>query len=369
METEFGNLLAPNDFEYPFCKIIQDVDADCHAMYDGQQEQMDEKHKRRQFKVLLVDSDTIDAFATSTEDSDFVVIHRGLIEHIYGTFFGLFSTPEFLPSIGNAQAEAQEIELIEGWLPRMPLLRNDNSEQAVRVYVPIDLSRQGAAIMMSGLAVEYLLFHEVGHIACGHLDMANGYHCCQPRFRIAANDERKMIATRLCECDADAYAGHASSTVTLLHVIDEKLYQELNCPSWSKEELGIVAYVTAVAVLFRILDNDETAEPTSEEDDHPHPAVRCCFVLSSALARAVTAKKLTPARASEISFATIRNIEHVWAQLKLPGQRTFSPETFGSRIAKGMWEMFAKYQAISAEFSRFARVPRRWCDWEPLPVN
>jgi hypothetical protein len=367
MHNEYGRTLDPTEFEGTFCKVLQDIDDTCHVLYDGLQKRMKEPWCRRPLKVCIVDNDDLNAFAYTDGTSDYVVVFRGAVECIYGTFLCLFSTRTFLPTIGDPSAEDADLELDRHRLSRMPLLRNDGIIQTGRFHLPNDPARQLAAFLISESAVEYLLYHEIGHIVGGHLDMTSACQCQQPRFRTSDEADARSAAIQILECDADAFAGHVTSWVSMAHHIDENLYKNLNSPQWTPQELEMLAYITSVGVLFRILDFSAPVEVETYSSDHPHPAVRCFFVVSCAFARAVVTEKLSQDRAIEILFATIRNIEEVWANLMLPGQRVHDPVSFAELVGAGMWHLFGRFQAHSAELSKYARLPRSWCDWEPLP--
>ena len=86
--------------------------------------------------IQVVDNRDLNAMARSDSNADCITVFLGTLERIYGTTYGLLSTPTFLPGIGNCSLENKPTKLGMEGFPLMPLLRKDGSPSTVETFDP-----------------------------------------------------------------------------------------------------------------------------------------------------------------------------------------------------------------------------------------
>ncbi|APO74284.1 hypothetical protein AM571_CH01449 [Rhizobium etli 8C-3] len=105
------------------------------------------------------------AYASPTEDFDFVGLNIGVYFTLRDTFSRLLSLPQFLKDIGDSNKE-------DASRAHIPYLVTDLINQARdrQGVVPLCPVRAIYAHYMLGAALDFLFFHEVTHLRFGHLD-------------------------------------------------------------------------------------------------------------------------------------------------------------------------------------------------------
>ena len=367
MDTRFGPTLKPGAFESPFDDIVADfVERGC-ALHDSLTQHMRPEWKQRQLEILIVDNPSLNAYADDGADRDQIYIFHGAIEHIYGAILGLLSVPTCLRAIGDIKKEVRPQSLPGGRFPRVPLLRNaPRAEQRTRLFFPNDQERMTVAQILAELALEFLVYHEIGHIVGGHRRIRRNSARLSPiaEFQYALNKPDDSTLEQVLECDADAFECHVTSWVHTHERMAVLMPALVNAPESQSREFALLTYLTAVGALFRVLYPDAPLTIDAYDSSHPHPAVRACLIASSAMARGLYDGKYTPHLLTRIVAESVGNIEDVWADLCLSGQNPEPPDLWAKHVHDAAMALFESYANTRALLERYAWLPRRWDDWD-----
>jgi hypothetical protein len=195
-------------------------------------------------------------------------------------FFRMLSDPLVLPEIGSVSQELMNLPVMSDF--------EANAEQALRSnYIPVlpkDPSRNLYAGHLVDLALDYLVAHELAHIANGHTE----YWCkCTGRpalsergTRIKDNSEKILLQT--LEMDADCIA----VSKAMSNVRDKVSGSAPVGPSWrpyyKDKETAFFNWAFAMCCYFRLFGDGEFAGEDLETLTHPPDRIRQTMALATA---------------------------------------------------------------------------------------
>lgn len=370
MGLKIGTPVTASDFQKPFRQILDDLVEMGYTLYESFRPYMRKSFDQCGFEINITDRPELNACTTTCNDTYKVHVFRGAVEHIFGTMLGLLSCPTFLPEIGNAAREVTPSICGGAFLP-MPLLRNVAAHHTqVDVPIPSDSVRTTIAHLLSTIALDFLLSHEIGHIIAGHHEILHsfGMNTTISEYQSGRGPTERYALRQVLECDADAFACHTSSGV---HTHDKmaNIVRELaNATTWPATQAAHVMYLTAIGALFRALNVTAPARIEANKTAHPHPAVRGLIVTCCTVARSLHGKLLAQSEVESALFRSVRNIEDVWVELFLPGQNPEPPLAWFATLWDQSRKLFDLYASEESRLENYAHVPRRWHDWE-WPTN
>jgi hypothetical protein len=367
MYTRFGPSLNPDEFTPPFDEVVEELVQKGRSLHELLRDYMQPRWKNRSLKVIVVDSSELNAYAAADGHHDSIYIFRGTLERLYGTILGLLSTPSFLPAIGSIHVEVVPENLPANGFPPVPLLRNaSNADECTPVFFPNDQTRMDVGAMMVDLALEFLIYHEIGHVVGGHLEIprSSASPSTISEFARPVNESDACIPEQVLECDADAFACHVTSWVHTRDAAAQTLCHLGNSSESRPKDFALVTFLVATGTLFRVLYPTAPVKISQFNSTHPHPAVRACLVASSAMAWGVFDGNYTATSLNDIVATSVGNLEDVWADLYLPGQNPEPGAAWGQSVAKAAIKLFESYGNSKSLLDQYARIPRRWNNWQ-----
>jgi len=242
MHTLDGPTLNPDQFQSPFDEAINDLVEKGHVLHTSLQDYMRPRWKHRPLEILIIDNPELYAYAMDCADRDRICVFRGTFERLYGTILGLLSTPTFLPMIGDVRLEVAPQDLPAGGFRPIPLLRNSsNADRQSPFFFPNDQQRMILAEILIGLALAFLVYHEMGHILGGHLEfpLTNAALSTISEFAQPVNEPDTYALRHVLECDAAAFSCHVTSLVHNNNKMAESLCGFVNAPGSGPKDLGV----------------------------------------------------------------------------------------------------------------------------------
>jgi hypothetical protein len=217
-------------------------------------------------------------------------------------------------------------------------------------------------MLFASIALEFLVVHEVGHVVGGHLEIERTTSIREYEGGDGASDSHAL--DRVLECDADAFACHATGSIVTHPKMATAIQDIVKVTHWPDSQVANVIYFTAIAVLFRVLYPRAPANIGPQNQSHPHPAIRAAIVSACTGARSMHDGQLSPDALGDVMSSSVRTVEELWAELRLPGQ-VLQPETqWAESVVGGMRELLDAYEASRAFLDRHSHLERRWHDWE-----
>lgn len=363
MDTQFGPIREPDVFD----EIVADVVEKGHALHGPLKQRMQAEWKNRPLDILIVDNPSLGAWADSDAARDYIYIHSGAIEVIYGTMLGLLSTPMFFPGIGDFKNEVRPRSIPDGEFPRISLLEITHGiEQNTHQLFPKNQTRTMLAQVMAELALEFLIYHEIGHIMGGHLEIlrSSNHFASITEVQYAFNKPEDSSLRHVLECDADAFACHATSWIHTHDKMAEIMCELISDSKWQPTEFALLTYLISTGVIFHIT----SLKTVRTIDDckmlsHPHPAVRACLIASSVIARGLDDSKYTSDLVNKVLADSMGHLEDVWVELGLSDQRPQPRDEWTKNVSEAALALFKSYGNTKTFLNGYARLPRHWDDW------
>ncbi len=230
------------------------------------------------FHFDFVEVDKLNAFASSRNGVNLVACFTGAFTNITSFFTLLLSHPEVLPSVGNASDEKRWIRSLRhcNWSSSWSdVLANIDVYQTPPPSFPIDPTRKLFAHRLSILAMDFLFFHEIGHLVNGHLELLRGSAELGALEEASFTEGSSLIPLdyQALELNADSHAVIAMTPELL--ALPEVLPPTSTFETGSEAIESLVLAMLSVFILF-----DRTASSLKRYDSarHPHPAVRLANV-------------------------------------------------------------------------------------------
>lgn len=200
--------------------------------------------------IEFINLNDMNAIAINNEDCKAIGVCIGSIMKIYHEALLLCSLNDFFPSIGNTNDCLNTINFFEVDEPE--IIPYSNEFYQIAFYSgPEDSIRQNLALLITIMAEEFIIFHELGHHLDGHLSYLVDYLGLSSLKAQGNDSEIEFSIYQTLEMDADAFA----IQLLLDNVYRKKEYygQMLN-HTLSKTDL-IMMLSCASTLVFLLMDN------------------------------------------------------------------------------------------------------------------
>ena len=198
-----------------------------------------------------VDDLSVNAVASKQDVTYLIGVHLGAILNISMFFDVLLSHSDVLVGFGDARHEKKPFDTLANtdWtLPLDQVLQRIGFHPHAQIG-PVDPSRRSVAQSLATFALDFLFFHEMGHIANNHIDYCAGRHSRGKQEAVAPRMDKATEDDRALELNADAHA----VGVTVLPWIRER-FPEGQSFAFPTPRDGLIAWTIAVGFLFLLLD-------------------------------------------------------------------------------------------------------------------
>lgn len=229
----------------------------------------------------FLDDATLNAWAFVHDDHHFIAMHAGTILLLDLFFFRLMSDPRILPHIGDIGLESPTAPLDPSTLVDA-LFESVNKKMVV---FPRDEVRRRFAIHLRELVAEFIIWHEIHHIADGHVDyFSHAYAVAQIR-EIGYMPCAASQAAALQALEMQAGAGAIARMVRdlLRRTIDPSFAWVRTHQSLAKYSAGLDQWYFnlffAIDAWFRL--GGDSPIPDFSAADSSHPPWRVRHVLAS----------------------------------------------------------------------------------------
>ena len=226
--------------------------------------------------IDIIDSDSLNAYAFSSQGHEFIGICAGTITIIHGIFFRFLSDSNLFPHLGDPNLESATLPKLSTNLRSTTTFLTD----PIAISQPNDPIRKLYAHWMSRIAMDFILFHEHAHLASGHVGyLKDKYN--QPFIAelgaVSSPTQPEPLDFQALEMDADC-----CSVGNVLAHLQENPPREL--AAIVNDELShIYERLLAVYVVFRVFGFEEFSSSALQLGTHPPPPMRAQMVFATAL--------------------------------------------------------------------------------------
>jgi hypothetical protein len=235
----------------PLITLCRDIEEELNSLPDL-------RKKIPQVHVCIISSIHLSASATKYNGKYFIGIHYGTFSIIQGLFYRMLSCPSAFKGYGDPSKEVP-IEKIQN------LEFTNMIEQYNRVWddvLPRDPDRLEIGKYYTSLALQTLVYHELGHIVRGHLDYQNsnggGYSFSENVFDKEQDKSMSPMLRQVLELDADLYAIKKMIKRMKMEIDEQELTDE-------QKEIRVTNQMANIAiVVYSIFKIFGTRVPESE---------------------------------------------------------------------------------------------------------
>lgn len=357
------NLLLAADCIEPFDEICRDVVDRARQFYGSLRTNAKSRFGENDLDAGILHDSRLNAFVCQRNDQYVLRINSGAIEQLYGTMLSILSFPEFLPMLGNAKSECPPVTRFET-VPRIAFTKESKDATATDAFLPKDQHRALAAHLLAEFALDFLVFHEIGHIVGGHLEIHTAYGMeaalseCEPDL-----PDGNVALCRAMECDADAFACHVATNVCLHEKLSHLVHQLLGATQYTNLELAHILYLTSIAVLYKLISSGNV-KINDNGSTHPHPAVRACAVSTWSMARSVEQRKVPVEDLAPFQIAAVGGVETFWSSRGLANASITEDSQWERKLLASFHGLLDSYERHVSIFNEYSHAPRMWHDWE-----
>jgi len=216
----------------------------------------------------FINNSQLNAVATKVEDKYYIGVNMGAVLLLHDLFNRVLTSPLNFPHIGDSINEkAKKIYNPEITDFSTLLVACDTSDlQGAK-----DSQRRNYAVHLTTLSINFLLFHEYGHIVNGHIDLLGRLN---KDFTIAELNNNSngfnSIMSQTMEMDADQFAFTFSLWFLDLYTQDP-LKKLLTTPFYKDFVDNIADLLFAAYSMFRLFGHKNC--PIEQLFKHTHPPV------------------------------------------------------------------------------------------------
>jgi hypothetical protein len=363
MITQHGTVLNFDQFRPPSDEIARELLEKGQDLYESLRPHMKPAWRSRPLAVLIVDNPRLNAIANCSGDSDCIYIFRGVLEKLYGNLLGLLTIPEFLPWLGNTNGETARPIIPADGFTAIPLLLSA-SEAAGPILFPSDEKRRMVAICLAELGLEFLIYHELGHVVGGHLEISKDGLLPISEFAQSVPKSNDCHLSHVLEWDADAFACFITSPIHTDAKLAEILCDAIRPNYREPKDFAVLTYLVAIGMIFRLLDPNRQRKIKECESSHPHPAIRASLAAASMMARGTFEGRLKSESLNTIAAESIGNLETVWADLFLSDKEQEPAHEWLQSLTEAAMRLFQSWGDKRSFLDNYARVSRRWDNWQ-----
>ncbi len=271
--------------------IIEEYYEKSKGIFKGVSKQM--KTKDIVVEICMTDSLSIDIFVSPLKQKNnyLLGISYGTFANLYACFAGLMAHPGVLPHIGNPQNTHCRYDFVD-----YGLMDFTYEHDAIREYTPVsegiplwhypkDEERILYALLLLDMALQFILYHEWGHIIGGHLSFLNTHHI----HGMGENENRGghnlpyLIGDdpirKVMEFEADYIAARIlSAQPYYLNITNRTFFQAFPDGFLGKYNVGDAIFFAVLSV-FHLLDEIRRKNKWAEPNLYPATYYRFCSLL------------------------------------------------------------------------------------------
>lgn len=237
----------------------------------------------------------------------FIGLNIGAVFMLHTLFDRALSHPEILPLVGEANQET-----VPPILPRMyddfeKYIEYANRQNPIDKCAPVCRERAAHAHLLSTLAIQFLVAHELAHLRNGHI----GLTIDRPSM--------SGLMKQCLEMDADAWATVQGITWLAHRIEDPQFVPKCWKVGESIFDAAVFSWCFAVYILFRTFDFEDPDFVDVSTLSHPPPQNRIAMVMATIISL------LQRDRDENTVYAFLNTLQNVVKQ----SEQAFALLTFG----------------------------------------
>lgn len=310
-----------------------------------------------------IDNEGLNAMAAIHDGIPLIGINQGTIFNASTFFYLLLSHPDVFPSVGDSKREARWVKSLSrcDWtLPLSKVILSIERKGNIPSDWPLDPNRKAFAAYLSTFALDFLFFHEIGHIINRHIeyDLARGNQIIHEA--VSQSSLSTSLDDRALELNADSFA----VGITLQPWLDDELPIGQDKENiFSTPDEALVAWTLACGFLFLLFDPHPHTVSAYSNCTHPHPAVRLTNVFMTACQMAKKRSEGTLERIEKAWEGAFKAFGDISGNLEIPTSLWFAVESSGNDVIREYEKLGRHLQKLFPELAQFGIV-----GWQLFPI-
>jgi len=208
---------------------------------------------------------------------------------VYGIFAELFNkslaSGELLKDIGNADLESKTKTDLNFIVDEKGHLKTDLTQEQLIPIFPIDPVRRAYADLYTQMAMEFLMFHELGHVIHGHCAyLENKLNLSWNEFQMIDTDgiPEDSLNRQTMEMDADRFAIGIVINRFKEYLINPRMISvnPLLTDAFKNSETFFLHWTFAIYTFFRLTGFEDFDSNKMNKATHPPPSVRVLIMMT-----------------------------------------------------------------------------------------
>lgn len=300
----------------------------------------------RRFHFDFINNPRLNAFAAVADRVFLVGFNQGTLLNIETFFSLLLSHPKVLPHIGNPEREVLWFKSLANcpWHDTLAkIYAAADTESVPPAMFPVDPDRKLAAVRLTILAMDFLFYHEIGHLANGHMELID-----DDELPIVLAEAAGGLRATLDPLDSQALELNADTHAAATIVGECFALPEVFPESYSFSDLTefVESFVLAVIAIFMMFDAFPRGLSQYRGASHPHPAVRLTNVYMSVCR---LAQRSSPKWLDRIQTAWANGLamsEQMCRSVQIGSALWYAAGHQGRQVIKTYDEIVHRFQAI-----------------------
>lgn len=151
---------------------------------------------------VIINDESVNACAMEKDEVPIIALYAGTIKKVFCDASIMMLSDEFLVGLGNMEACYHNVSVDEHGL------RSDEEDNSLlKVDISGDAVREAVGYMIASLAIQFIIYHEVGHHKLGHIKkLKEKYNLFYQEALHTENLQKPVEEIKQMELEADLYA-------------------------------------------------------------------------------------------------------------------------------------------------------------------
>ncbi|UBF26447.1 hypothetical protein K9N68_00035 [Kovacikia minuta CCNUW1] len=223
----------------------------------------------------FIDNSKVNAVAF-TDNQDYIGINAGTVVILYDLFHRMLMHPGILRSVVPAPGYGGDVPYPPPFMPIVADLRLHD----IQLKTSSNPDRKAYADILTNMALDFLIDHEIAHLRNGHVDYLCHYSNKAPFIMEAVGknlNEHLSLTYQTLEMDADSVALQYNF-LAILDYSKSIRDKTKNLQSWEKpyirEDIAIFSLLYAIYFVFRIFNQQSWSIDELKTSSHPPTPLR-----------------------------------------------------------------------------------------------
>ncbi len=231
----------------------------------------------------IINNPTLNACAVLVGDEYYIGLNVGSFLLVNDMFSKMFSNKEIFSNIGNVSLETTSAKKLSRFIYNDEIYFNTKVFES---FLPQDPIRGSFSMMLSWLAINYLVHHEIGHIIRGHCGYYKSISYKQHWSELELKQFDNPFHFQTMEMDADSFAVNYAFLSTD-NVAQAKADGKTIDYPWNliytDIEIFFHYWTFAIYSFHRLCNIEHFNEEETNQLSHPPPSVRISLMMNNIL--------------------------------------------------------------------------------------